>query len=286
MTAIACWIADEGDGSYLYLIGDSRVTVPGSPTTTYTDKCAKIFSLPVICRIIEPSASVFYERRVGFAYAGSALIGLNAATAIGTLFSGLSTVPHIAPPSMEQLAEMARNVFSNIALDIGAVKKETAEGAEAAICGYCPLHQTYEAYHLKPGYLPSGKYQAQAVKIPPCDVLLLGECQPEIHRRIAVIRSRYSPVTMNWSSAPLSVIDHAIRTRLSPSIGGCIQLAMDRGAGMELWSVCEPIVPGESPARMMVQGFDMDNVAAPPNYLPITKGISPGPHLEDDYLFE
>lgn len=285
MTAIATWIANEDATPYLYLVGDSRVTVPGSPTTIYTDKCAKIFALPVICRLIEPSAGIIYERRVGFAYAGSALIGLNAAAAIGTLYSGLSTVPNVAPPSMEQLAEMARSVFSSIARDVGATNPRSAEGAEATVCGYCPQHHRFEVYHLKPGRSPSGSYQAEAVHVSSSDVLLLGESKSEMHRRIAAVRSRHLPHDIEWESAPLSVLEHAIRTCLSPSIGGSIQQGIDRGNGMEIWSACEPIVRGEPPARIVVQGFDMECVPAPPNYLLVTKGMVPGPPLEDDYVF-
>lgn len=257
----------------MFMVGDSRVSDDGRKLT---DHCAKIFSVPVVARPI-PTETDFnpkidYVRAMGFAYAGSALIGLNTAAVLTSTLSSLTRIGPFRPLCVRELAELARKVFELICLDI--TTSASAMSSEAAFCGYCDVHAEYEMYHLTPELPPGGAFQIKLARVPSDSVLQLGEKKAEILERV---RKRASPPTAgttDWQRHPKHVIAEIIRSLEFDTIGGNLQLAMGGPEGVFMYMVCEPIEVGKPRARIVMQGFDLADLPAPAGHELFSRGMA------------
>jgi hypothetical protein len=272
MTAIACWLVKKDNVESIWVVGDSRaqIKLPDSKTLFLnTDHCAKIFKLQIVC--YQPGPSGFFDQlsfthSIGFAYAGSSLIGLNAFVMLNQILSAIAyfhnpypyEVVNASPQlALSDVAYVATKIIKKIASDIGDKRDGTLRGVEAAICGYSRATSKHESYHIHP---------TPDLKDLTCEpfslheegsVLLLGSHNTEIIQKIKDARSKVPNTDTRWPVMPKHVIDTLIKKNEFPEIGGATQFGIADTSGFRLLGMASPEVEGKPKARPIVLGFDM-----------------------------
>ena len=255
------------------MVGDSRVSDRG---LKLSDHCAKIFAVPVLARPLpnekDFTPGIDYARTMGFAYAGGALIGLNTAAVLASTLSSLTRLGPFRLLCVQELAELARKVFELICIDI--TKPASALSSEAAFCGHCDVHADFEMYHLKPVLPTTEPFQIKMTRVPNDSILQLGEKQAEILELIKTRTPLLPAGTPDWQRHPKHVIEEVIRSTTSSTIGGNLQMAMGSPEGVAMYMICEPIEVGKPAARIVIQGFDLENLPAPAGHMLFNKGMA------------
>ena len=255
MTSIVSWFHNEGHDS-IWVVGDSKIT---NTDSMLIDIGAKIFSIPLICKGVGKSGfidSTFLETKVGLAYAGSSLVGLNVQAALTTVFANLGGAG--VAPSMDSIVEFSKNIIKSYISTL-AVTAELGALCEFSMFGYCHVDNELKMYHLKPD-LSSGMFDIEVIRYLESEVdndfvLLLGDKRLEITEEITNRRSKYSADHILWQRAPQAVLKEIVQTDKYETIGGHIQMGICDPFGFHPYSTLN-YVKGEEPnAYLSYLGF-------------------------------
>lgn len=242
MTAIAIWLNEEQPGNpSIWVAGDSQVS-KSNHGVALIDDAVKVAALTIICR--KPNATGFfadllYANTVGYAFAGSTLLGHNIYLALAPLLCNINVVDGITP-SLEDVALYVKAYFQS-SLETYVLNTQRPS-IEIAIFGYCPVKDALETYCLR---LLPGSHGAEVHcdQMPRGEVTYLGTGSEKIQS--ALNDSLIAPVDASRDyRAPASVIRSLILNENFPGIGGDIQLGYASKQGFTPMALCKPYVPG------------------------------------------
>ncbi len=255
MTAIAIWCNHENaENPGLWVAADTRVSTPSG---SLIDDAAKVFALPVVCRLPGPNGlpeERYHDHTYGYCFAGDTLLGQNAYLALTPLLSNLFSSAKYIP----SLDDVARYIHSYLSLTFDACKVHRGERSifEVALFGYCPKTKCLSAYHF---FIP--EFEQEVVKMTveshknmqKNDFLYLGVEKSRIVSQIrTALNADSSPMAefnarrarRPLSRAPRYVIQDLINDESVPSIGGDLQLGIADKFGFRAFPLCKPGTSG------------------------------------------
>ncbi|WP_413693184.1 hypothetical protein [Psychromonas sp. KJ10-2] len=255
MTSIASWFHNEGHDS-IWVVGDSKIT---NTSSMLIDIGAKIFSIPLICKGVGKSGfldSTFLETKIGLAYAGSSLVGLNVQAALTTVFANLGGTG--IAPSMDSIVEFSKNIIKSYISTL-AVSADRGALCEFSMFGYCHVDNELKMYHLKPD-LSSGMFDIEIITYLESEVdnnfvLLLGDKRYEINEEINNKRTSYSSDHILWQRAPQTVLKEIVQTDKYETVGGHIQMGICDPSGFHPYSTLNYVKGEEPKAYLSYLGF-------------------------------
>lgn len=256
MTAIAIWCAHDNSqkATSLWVAADSRIfTEKGDK-----EDGAKIFSLPVVCRLADEKGFLhneIYRHSFGYCFAGSTLMGQNSFLAMLPLLSNLAChKPYV--PSLREVAMWVWTFFNRSQYDFGQ-KSGNFLAFEAAIFGYCHQEKCLAAYR----FFPEFEQERLIVKyehfrdLPEGEFVYLGDDRDNMRGNIRSAFTNKIPGDRNWRDAPRHVISDAINAGSHPSIGGDLQLGYADSSGFHPLAVYRPEKLGEPKAYRSFLGY-------------------------------
>lgn len=243
MTAIAIWFNEEVPGNpTIWVAGDSKVS-KDSRGALLIDDALKVAALPVMCR--KPNAAgffadLFYANTLGYAFAGSTLLGHNIYLALAPLLSNISSPTGCAP----SLSDLVLYVKKYLQLSLETyVLNAVHPNLEIAIFGYCPVQHELGIYRLRIDGGPNGA-EVTCEKMTQTQVTYLGTSaeafQPLLDKSLLIGQGGQR----NYR-APADVIRALIANGDFPGIGGDIQLGYASIQGFTPMALCKPYVKGE-----------------------------------------
>ena len=256
MTSIVSWFNEESNGA-VWTAGDSKVTDGGVNPSMLLDSGAKIFSIPLLCKGPGPSGffdQLILESKVGLAFAGSSLIGLNVHAALSTIFSNLNYVQ--AVPSMDELAEYVRMIAKSY-IDTLAVMRQEGALCEFLFVGYCHIANCYKICEIRPDF-SSGTFELSLTihdsnTSQPEEYYILGDKKAEIRNAIDNYRLDKDSEGILWRRAPKVVLQEIIQEERYQTIGGHLQLGICIGENFMPFSS----LVGMQEAYLSYLGFDV-----------------------------
>ncbi len=249
----------------LWAAADSRVSSHDqrSSRKTIIDDAVKIMGLPLIARAPDPSgffSEVYYAHTVGYAFAGSSLMGQNAYLALVPLLSNLISLER-RPPALADVADYVARLLNRTFDETKHRGKESL--FEVAIFGFCSCRQSLATYHFAPNASVETR-GGMAIKMTPCenlkdqDFIYLGDNKASM--RDAVEKAFKGPNVPGRpaSRAPRYVIADCIEDVSCGSIGGDLQLAIADREGFRPLALLKPRVIGTPEAYLSYLGHELD----------------------------
>jgi len=271
MTAILCWINRECNNEMLWAAADSRISNPNqnSGVSPLTDNCPKLFSIPILAgdKHESPKQQLY---TVGFAYAGSTLIGLATKEIVARILGNLiesnfvdklgnlvkaETIPvPFKIPSLLEVANLVSKIGGRYLMEMGQYYTNLAI-AEFSVFGYCLRSASYLAYKITRQSHNNCAFEVSRIQILNGEILQLGDNQKIIKDRIAAIRSKLDNNLSEWHRAPIKALSEAINEKeQSSSIGGYTQITICTPVGITEFQMFK-----EKDQKPSFFGFDIEN---------------------------
>lgn len=218
MTAIANWINREPSGPLsIWTIGDTKIRDYRTDTNLSLES-SKVFELQIKSKDISQGPEyqqIYFEHSIGFAFAGSSLLGLNAFATLNTIFSNLGGRNKNMYPSLSAMTKIASKVIDYYSKSICGPDV----AFEAIIYGYCPINKALERYAIR---YHDGEFTDVAIEGD--DVYLLGDKKEEIRKEIEQELNSHAPGGLSYWRTPLRVLSRIVVSGKFESIGGGTQL--------------------------------------------------------------
>ncbi|HDM8062548.1 hypothetical protein [Vibrio harveyi] len=265
MTSIVSWFNHElnsESGGAVWIVGDSKVTDGGDNPSMLLDSGAKVFSIPLLCKVPSSSGAfdkLVLESKVGLAFAGSSLIGLNVHAALSTIFSNLNVIQQI--PTMDELAEYVRMIAKSY-IDTLAVMKQEGALCEFLFVGYCHVTKCYKICEIRPDFT-SGMFELSLTindseTAKPEDFFILGDKKEQVSSAIDEYRSEQELDSILWHRAPKMMLQKIIEEDKYQTIGGHLQLGICINRDFTPFSS----LVGMEAAHLSYLGFDVTGDAS------------------------
>lgn len=260
MTAISIWLNNENPKHHsLWIASDSRVSK--SQNSTLIDDGAKIFALPVVCRVPRKNgffSQIDYFHSYGYCFAGSTLLGQNTFLALMPLLGNLAASQSYIP-DMPSVANFILRYLGR-AFDNYKIIACEKSAVEVALFGWCHATQKYYIFHYYPGENDDG------VVVMKCTVhtnlqekcfVYLGDHKQDMTQKIKQgFDEKSIPGRLN-SRIPRHIIEDHIRDSDYTTIGGDIQLGIADMSGFRPFSIGKPRVDGQPGAYLSYLGHEL-----------------------------
>lgn len=227
MTIVVTWYRESFDE--VWCIADSRVSSGGK---TFTDHAPKIFQLPVITyRSVEDDWVPDQQTSFGFAYAGSSVAATSAYILLSSCTQNLAhwATPPVPPPSLLEIAKLAKTVAEHCVEDIVVRRHENHEAYffEAQIFGYCPAKDGFAGYKLVP-LVRNGTFEMeiQEMALIAGKYYAMGNGEPDLSSKIT------EHAKQNRKGAGvLLAFEEVLKEQRTEGVGGFPQCASARRIG-------------------------------------------------------
>ncbi|MFA5315837.1 MAG: hypothetical protein WC369_00225 [Dehalococcoidales bacterium] len=256
MTSIAIWLSQERFVNSLWAVGDSRISQQiGQDCITRHDHGAKIFSIDYACENIRESPErrqAYFHGSIGLAYAGYSNVGLSLYAVLSSLLRSLGGGGETALPTIADISHLAARVMTNYLRALGQEGK-----CECALFGFCPKAREPQIYHITlDTTVDPFIYKSTPFNLNDDAVLILGASKDFVRK--AIIEYRSDPQNAGRRArAPRYVLEQIIESRVDPTIGGNIQLAIASNVKCENYWISTPIEKGKTEAQMVYLGLDI-----------------------------
>jgi hypothetical protein len=254
MTAILSWFNREKDNlPYLMTVGDTKIT--GSDTIL-TLEGAKVLELPIKCKDISKIPhEIYFNSSIGFAFAGSSLVGLNVYCYLQTIFSNLGgTREQNNLPDYKSICLKAKEIISLYTSSIQGV-------SELMLSGFCPKSKIPFICIIKPVKIHGEiEYEIEMKDTFSSDVeiMLIGDKKQEIRGLVeAELSSQTTRGVLNYWRAPVKILNEIIEDKKFETIGGNLQLATISQTNYDTYAIVVPIKGQEPKATMKFRNFDI-----------------------------
>jgi len=254
MTAILSWFNKEnGTSPYIITVGDTKIS---GTEGTLTLEGAKVLELPIKCKdLTTPLQEIYFSSSIGFAFAGSTLIGLNVYCYLQTVLSNLGGLKQNNNlPDYKSIADKAKEVLLLYTTSVRSV-------SELMLFGFCPKYKTPFICTIKPKSTENGIDYDIEIKeqfSDKVDVLLIGDKKKEIKEMIDnKLATEATPHPLNYWRAPARVLREIIERNEFDTIGGNLQLATVSLYRFDTYSIVMPIKGEEPKATMRFRNFDV-----------------------------
>ncbi len=251
MSTIALWINNYESRS-LWAVSDTRYSSGQESNRILTDFGPKIYELQVICKESDNSGlfnRIYWDQKIGIAFAGSALVALIVTTNLNKILTSLISV-NKKVPCIEEIHNLVTRIVKQYTTPI-----VNNYPVEFSSFGYCKKNNDYKIYRTQIGK-DNRELSEDVTKKCENDFILLGAHKDDIKQRIQKFKKESSHPILS-SRAPYHVISKIVEEGTYSSIGGGLQLGITIGKDFELYSICEPIVLGESKASLKFTNIDL-----------------------------
>jgi len=222
MTAIANWVNKENNQKSIWTIGDTKISDLSSKTSLSLES-SKIFELQIICKDISghpEKREKYYHHSIGFAFAGSSLVGLNCYATLNTILSNLGgTKDEI--PDIKSIASIVSKVVDYYSKSICS----NDNNFEALTYGFCHKSFKFKRFYIsKKNNLNDIVYSEEEIEDENI-IYLLGDKKTEIAEEIkSQMKFLENEKNLDYWRTPLKVISEIITSGKYESIGGGTQL--------------------------------------------------------------
>lgn len=273
MTIAVIW---QEDG-FQWCAADTRL-VAGNDDEPMTEIAAKIYAIPVVAGALDPGLNPrqpHYWTQYGFVYAGAALPASMTAVTASTFLQKLARPGDRAdPPTFEQIAELVHRLAERFMADR---RRFRSDGIfSAAFFGWCPHALKYKIAYID-GRNDAGSFRVELSYPAPPQTdgnpwLVLGDGASTFKSTLAAYRGTEGHITKR---VPRRVIDKMVAEGRDRTVGGATSVGAAHQHGFELFYAVEPITPGQSAARRVFNGLDLDTeVGQVGPYIVATYGIA------------
>jgi hypothetical protein len=261
MTAILSWFnQEEGTLPYIITVGDTKIS---GGEGTLTLEGAKVLELPIKCKdLTTPSQEVYFTSSIGFAFAGSTLVGLNVYCYLQTIFANLGGLKQQNKlPDYKSICSKAKEVLLLYTTSIRSI-------SELLLFGFCPKFKNPFICTIKPKSTANGIDYDIEIKdrfSDEIEVLLIGDKKEDIKQLVDdEISKQTIKHSLNYWRAPAKVLREIIEQNKFETIGGNLQLATVNSFKFDTYSVVVPIKGQEPKATMKFRNFDVfDGIGKP-----------------------
>jgi hypothetical protein len=264
MTIAAVWHDTEG----VWVAADTRISRPdrsGSGVAITTDAGAKVYPLPISCRMAPRNLTelatfgpLFYKGTLGLAFAGN-VSAASQAIATMSLACGQLTGSASTPPSLDDLASLLGRILKRYVENIREVTNNLKDRGlcDFVIFGKCPASNEMQIRHI------SDEFDGSEVTIRITDVSTSASFPGVIiggeDERTRFL-SRYAQLRIDNTAARLPkriVAEMAGEGR--GAVGGSVSIGLaDFTSEFRVYWTAEPIRYGEPTARRTLNGIDID----------------------------
>lgn len=257
MTLVMAW--REQAAQRVWLVSDSRLSDPGQQgRTQLTDNAAKLLVAPRILRRQTPM-NVFgvpvASSDVGFAYAGSSLIALQAYAAILPLWGHLQTSGEEVLPSMRACAEHLGIFVRAYTMSVSGAFGQL-QPCQCAIIGFDTPSQAVEGWIVAvEDQSGTVDVEIRRMAIGPGEIELIGSGARAAR---AALDCNFPRMGELWHREPLAMIRAHLREPRG-DVGGGVQIGYVNEAGFQL---SYDVQPGEGGFyAMRYRGFDFGEIS-------------------------
>lgn len=252
-----------------WLVSDSRLTTNSMRgTQRLSDRAAKILEVPAVLFQQKGNHHLGVAVKIttlGFAYAGSSLVALQAYAAVLPLWTRLQSSVSEELPSVEQFAQ-------HLAKFVQAYSSETSSACECVLIGSDAATKTLDGWVISAKGVGS-EMETSVYRIEsPEEIHFFGSGTAEARERIELLRGGAS--SANWGREPLKLIRNILSQDNQIDVGGGVQLGFLTSDGFELTYDVQPQVVGYPIPKMSYRGFDLHDVGSVGNCFSILRGIA------------
>jgi len=249
MSTIAIWINSEESKS-IWAVSDTRYSSPDNHNLV-TDYGPKIYEMQIICKKPDTTGfmnQIYWQQKIGIAFAGKAIIALCIITNINKILSSLVSTED-AIPSIIDIHKLVERIACQYTTPI-----INNNPIEFSTFGYCYLEKKFKIFTTQ---IPRRGNSVSEDNSEFCEneVLLLGSHKAEIREKIVAYKALNEMHSIN--RIPLIIIKDIIKKSEYLDIGGGIQLGITLGINFELFSIAEPIGDGSAKATLKYTNIDM-----------------------------
>lgn len=281
MTLLIVW--KERGAERIWVVSDSRLSNPGEVgEVRLTDRAAKILEAPILLHrspIGEPQSTLLRKTVLGFAYAGSSLVALQAYAAVLPLWSRLEAMEKETLPSIRDCAVHLGKFVEGYFRDVGA-------GCQCVLFGHDDPSGFLDAWLVETRVERNGagcQIRQLQLSAPPA-IEFFGNGRQDALATLAAWQNRRT--SSYWGREPLHMIRESLRDDRLGGVGGAVQLGIATRTGFELYfDVQGSIVLNrvvQSPLQMTYRGFDVNDVMRVGNAFVAMRGIGEQPHNHGD----
>lgn len=263
MTCVICSLNTETpDYPSLLIVSDSLYSHEQGPIFDYGSKI-----LPLTVNLYTPSINGDFDKlshtqTVGFAYAGSSLIGLNV-HALASLFLSYQIHVHNVRISLSDLSDFFARIIEQTIKDYG-FRTGSRIDYECIIFGKCQVEGKLKTYYGVVNYTPeSFEFSFEERKLETCeDYILLGDKKSEVSKLLKRCQ-KYETNNIRKNRLPGRLIKALIKSnRLKyNTIGGYLNHVRYDFFG-RFWALgqLEPYEQGRPQAYLRILGFNYDDI--------------------------
>jgi hypothetical protein len=264
----------ECSAERIWIVSDSRLSDPSQVgERRLSDHAAKILEAPLLLHrspVGAPQAELIRKSVLGFAYAGSSLVALQAYVAVLPLWSRLEAMDQNALPSVRDCAICLAKFVEDYFMEVGA-------GCQCVLLGYDYSSGTLAAWVIEARVVDNKATctMRQLQFRDPDDIEVLGSGRSEAIAKLEAWRERRT--APYWRREPLQMIRESVREDRPGPVGGGVQIGMATSAGFELNFDAQALMAdyriGQPPLRFTYRGFDLDGLTRIGNAFVALRGI-------------
>ncbi|MGH7022216.1 MAG: hypothetical protein ACREEB_01350 [Caulobacteraceae bacterium] len=260
MTLIMIW--REGPADRLWVVADSRLTGSGpyGQPKPLTDRAAKVLEAHVCLQGPNPKSPLLTMRTVGFAYAGSSLIALQAYVAVLPLWARLWSPGDETLPTMKDCAEHLGFFLRSYGQEV--LECGSGIATECALLGYDDAAGRVEAWRVRVSQVgDTADLKVAQLELGDGQLELIGSGAHDAKQNLEKI----NPTGRPWRREPLDMIRHQLREDTPGTVGGGVQVGVAVAEGFQLYSDARPFRAGVSRAgdpllMTRYRGFDSEKI--------------------------
>jgi hypothetical protein len=261
MTLVMIW--RESEVERLWVVSDSRLSNRGVVgRVRFTDRAAKILEIPVILRRQTPGdvlGTPIKIMNLGFAFAGSSLVALQAYAAVLPLWSRLQTSGPEILPSVKDFAEHLAHFVECFASEFAFSQGAAVSRCQCALIGWCEAAGKLDGYliEIRPS-VPSLSVKLDQLRIFGSDPFqTLGSAGDQASEEL--VRTLGADENVQLRREPLKFIRQFVRNAQHDAVGGGVQIGWANSGGFQLLFDVQPF-PGSSFPDMRYHGFSFNEI--------------------------
>lgn len=226
MTLVISWIKHTPPSPIpqIWAISDGKIMKDEKSTLTLEG--TKILEIPVKITHLAglPPREIYYRSSIGFAYAGSSLVGLNTFATLSDIFNNLGGDKNKNDlPSYIDITEKAKIVLKRYSVEI-------LSGCEICLFGFCPKTKQpfISRISTKLPFTPDMNLDTETIygNVSHLKYILLGDKKEEIITGINTSTVYKQPTESGHWKIPLAAFYIVLKSKEYQTIGGGAQLAI------------------------------------------------------------
>lgn len=255
MTLVISWIKYEPPSTEpnVWTVSDGKIM---GPDRTLTLEGSKVLELPIRIKHMQglPPRQIYFRSSVGFAYAGSSLIGLNTFATLNDVFNNLGgdkSKNHL--PTYSDIIQKAKVILRHYASTIFSP-------CEISLFGFCPKTKLPFTSKIKTKtLLADSDFDEEIIygNVQQLQYILLGDKKEEVTKTINDVAKEYNATQYQYWKIPEVIFYDIVKSNTYETIGGGMQLAIAYGNEFQMTALVVPMKDDKTKATLSHKNFDI-----------------------------